>query len=121
MAERGPSKIAFGSACERWTGCSTGAATNQPSSMDSLVVVVPKASQLQLPRSDSMPARCALLLFCIPTALLAQTPGKYGDAIRAIDALVEGERQDSGIPGISVAIVEDQTLLWSKGFGHADL
>jgi serine beta-lactamase-like protein LACTB len=68
-----------------------------------------------------MPARCAFLLFFLPTALLAQTPGKYDDAIRTIEALVERERQDAGIPGISIAITEDQTVLWSKGFGHADL
>jgi len=68
-----------------------------------------------------MPARLAVLVFFSPAVLLAQTPGKYGDAIRAIETLVERERLDAGIPGISIAIVEDQTVLWSKGFGHADL
>jgi CubicO group peptidase (beta-lactamase class C family)/D-alanyl-D-alanine dipeptidase len=62
-------------------------------------------------------------LFCllVSAPVFAQAPAKYSDAIRAIEAMVERERLDAGIPGISIALVEDQTVLWSKGFGHADL
>jgi serine beta-lactamase-like protein LACTB len=61
-----------------------------------------------------------LLALC-PLPVLAQPPAKYSDAIRAIDTLVERERTDAGIPGLSIAVVEDQTVVWAKGFGHADL
>ncbi len=60
-----------------------------------------------------------ILTFACPA--LAQPPAKYSAAIKAIDALVESERADAGIPGISIAIIEDQAVIWSKGFGHADL
>ena len=59
--------------------------------------------------------------FLLPFPALAQPPAKYAEAIRAIEALVERERRDAGIPGLSVALVEDQTVLWARGFGHADL
>jgi CubicO group peptidase (beta-lactamase class C family)/D-alanyl-D-alanine dipeptidase len=62
----------------------------------------------------------ALLLILSPPSF-AQPPTKYSEAIRALEGLIEHERQDAGIPGISVAIVDDQTVVWEKGFGHADL
>jgi CubicO group peptidase (beta-lactamase class C family)/D-alanyl-D-alanine dipeptidase len=60
-----------------------------------------------------------LLIGSLPA--IGQPEGKYSDAIRALDALVERERQDTGIPGLSVALVDDQSVIWAKGFGHADL
>jgi serine beta-lactamase-like protein LACTB len=65
----------------------------------------------------------ALPLVCIllSAPLHAQPPAKYADAIKAIDALVERERTDTGIPGLSIAIVDGQSTIWSKGLGHADL
>jgi CubicO group peptidase (beta-lactamase class C family)/D-alanyl-D-alanine dipeptidase len=56
----------------------------------------------------------------LPTIAFGQ-PGKYADAIKSLEALIERERVDAGIPGLSIVIVEDQTVVWSKGFGHADL
>ena len=52
---------------------------------------------------------------------LAQPPAKYAEAIRSLEGLIERERRDAGIPGLSIVLVEDQTVLWAKGFGHADL
>ena len=63
----------------------------------------------------------SLVCLFVPGAAVAQPPAKYADAIRQIESVVERERLDAGIPGISIALVEDQTILWSKGFGHADL
>ena len=42
-------------------------------------------------------------------------------AIAAIDAWVAGTRHYEQVPGISVGIVRDQDLLWSKGYGYANL
>jgi CubicO group peptidase (beta-lactamase class C family)/D-alanyl-D-alanine dipeptidase len=68
-----------------------------------------------------MTRSCCLIAFVFVTPALAQPAAKYADAIRAIDALVERERLSAGIPGLSIALVEDQTVMWSKGFGHSDL
>jgi len=42
-------------------------------------------------------------------------------AIRAIEELVEGERKRQNIPGLSVTVVREKRLAWSRGFGRADL
>ena len=42
-------------------------------------------------------------------------------AINTIDAWVDGVRIYKKIPGISVGIVRDQDLIWSKGFGYSNL
>ena len=42
-------------------------------------------------------------------------------AIAAIDAWVGGRRIYDRIPGVSVGIVSDQDLLWSAGYGHANI
>jgi serine beta-lactamase-like protein LACTB len=68
-----------------------------------------------------MPRTTTLLVLLLPCSLCAQPPAKYKDAIQALDTLIEHERSDAGIPGVSVAIVEDQTVISSKGFGSSDL
>lgn len=43
------------------------------------------------------------------------------EALTLLDRWVEAQRAYEEIPGISVAVVHDQTLLWSAGYGLADL
>lgn len=43
------------------------------------------------------------------------------DAIRLIDAWLEAQQHYDRLPGISVAIVRDQELIWSKGYGVSDV
>lgn len=42
-------------------------------------------------------------------------------SMEEFDSRLESLRQQSHIPAISVAIVQDQRIAWSKGYGHADL
>jgi CubicO group peptidase (beta-lactamase class C family) len=43
------------------------------------------------------------------------------DAIKYIDAWLEAQTVYDHLPGISVGIVKDQELIWSKGYGVSDL
>lgn len=43
------------------------------------------------------------------------------DALRMIDAWLEAQQNYDRLPGISVAIVRDQELIWSKGYGVSDI
>src|SRR5687768_10549427 len=43
------------------------------------------------------------------------------DALRLAEVWLEAQRDYEQIPGISAAIVHDQTVVWSGGFGFADL
>ena len=66
----------------------------------------------------------AALLLAIPTT---QPPESVGDDPRVVDALnlldvwFDAQQQYGNIPGISAAVVYDQELLWSRGFGYADV
>src|SRR3990170_5165078 len=46
---------------------------------------------------------------------------EVGAVLALLNARLETERQERGIPGMSVAVVYDQATLWAKGFGTANL
>jgi CubicO group peptidase (beta-lactamase class C family) len=48
------------------------------------------------------------------------TPANEEETIAQFEAELETLRQEMLIPGMSAAIVQDQELLWAKGFGYAD-
>jgi CubicO group peptidase (beta-lactamase class C family)/D-alanyl-D-alanine dipeptidase len=62
----------------------------------------------------------SLCVCLLPSVAAAQPPAKYAEAIKGLEVLIERERQENGVPGMSIAIVEDQSVIWAKGFGHAD-
>ncbi|MGB2765279.1 MAG: serine hydrolase domain-containing protein, partial [Candidatus Aminicenantaceae bacterium] len=63
-----------------------------------------------------------LILICTsPIFSEKQTKSDFSEAIRLIDTWLEAQRDYDHLPGISVAIVTDQEILWSKGYGMADL
>jgi D-alanyl-D-alanine carboxypeptidase len=55
-----------------------------------------------------------------PAAPLANDPDVQG-AIRLFSAWIEGQLLNRHLPGVAVGVVSDQTLIWAKGFGHADV
>jgi CubicO group peptidase (beta-lactamase class C family) len=48
-------------------------------------------------------------------------PPEYADAFRLIDHWVEAQREYDQVPGITVGVVKDQQLIWSKGYGTVDV
>jgi CubicO group peptidase (beta-lactamase class C family) len=63
-----------------------------------------------------------LVLVCIPAAFSEEKEKTdFSEAIRLIDTWLEAQRDYDNLPGISVAIVTDQEILWSKAYGMADL
>lgn len=67
----------------------------------------------------------ALLLTSI--ALVTHADGKLAerpevaDAITVFDNWVEQQLAHLGIPGLSIAFVYDQEIVWAKGYGYADV
>jgi CubicO group peptidase (beta-lactamase class C family) len=53
------------------------------------------------------------------TAVQSPSP-RYQDAVRLIDAWLDAQRAYDRVPGMSVAIVNGQELLLSKGYGSTD-
>ena len=54
---------------------------------------------------------------------LAQTSEKdsLSDAFHLIDIWLEAQVQYDNLPGLSVGIVKDQELLWTKGYGYSNV
>ncbi|WP_017667024.1 serine hydrolase domain-containing protein [Sandarakinorhabdus sp. AAP62] len=55
-----------------------------------------------------------------PTAAIAENPDVQA-AERLFSAWLEGQIAYRGLPGVAVGVVQDQQLVWSKGFGFADI
>lgn len=65
---------------------------------------------------------CFILgLLSIVTNAQQPVPGDLTQAIRFVDIWLEAQREYDHLPGISVGIVKDQQLIWTKGYGMADL
>jgi CubicO group peptidase (beta-lactamase class C family) len=61
----------------------------------------------------------AVIIHC-SLLLTAQNP-YYKDAFNLIDKWMSGQRDYDRLPGISIAVVKDQDIVWSKGYGYADV
>ena len=56
----------------------------------------------------------------VPPEALARDP-RVVQALRLLEAWADAETVEKRLPGVSMAVVHDQQLLWSRGFGHARL
>ena len=64
-----------------------------------------------------------LVLFCclpVEGANLSEDP-KVSTGIRLLEAWIESDLLYKAKPGLSIGIVHDQELIWSRGFGYADV
>lgn len=68
-----------------------------------------------------------LLRYLLVTGLVAVAANSfaqnkdYKDAFRLIEAWIDAQREYDQVPGITVGVVKDQELIWSKGFGSLDV
>ena len=60
------------------------------------------------------------LVICI-TATSQTKQTDYKEALNIIDAWLNGQRDFDKLPGIAVAIVNDQTIIFKRGYGFADV
>jgi len=63
-------------------------------------------------------------LFClsgISMTVQGQESPDLSNAFRVIDTWLEAQRDYDRLPGISAAVVEDQKIIWSNGYGQADI
>jgi CubicO group peptidase (beta-lactamase class C family) len=56
-----------------------------------------------------------------PATLAVEQSQAVQTALEALVPRLEAERQRRGVPGVSVGVVYDQTLIWSRGFGTANV
>lgn len=82
--------------------------------------VSPQALRLSLP----FVMLCSVILAACssaPQRPQALTQGDYSATREYIGALIRHEMAQNNVVGASIALVDDQQVVWSEGFGHADL
>jgi len=82
----------------------------------SLVALAPFMPALQAQAQD----RTAAVATTSADASVAADPA-VRDALARLDVWLEGQRYRLDLPGFAVGVVHDQQLLWSKGYGYADV
>lgn len=66
------------------------------------------------------------LLAWLGTAACGSDPGAvgpradYAAAAAALEPFIEHELESKGLPALSIALVDDQEIVWARGFGYAD-
>ena len=51
---------------------------------------------------------------------LADHP-EVASQIKLMDAWIQAQMRDIGLPGLVIGVVHDQDVVWSKAYGHADV
>ena len=51
----------------------------------------------------------------------APAPYRLGDAVMEARQMVHASMADSAVPGLALAVMVDGQIIWSEGFGYADL
>src|SRR5687767_8570075 len=74
---------------------------------------------------------CSAVNLLFAACILAPSPAlsqatvppteKYAAAAQTLEAFITRQLRDHGIPAASIALVDDQQVVWAKGFGYATL
>lgn len=62
-------------------------------------------------------------LVIFPNYVLCQnrSPSDYARLLDSLNARIQEGMKNQNIPGLSIAIVDDDKIIWSKGFGFTDI
>src|SRR5437773_1782802 len=74
-------------------------------------------------RRVSLSFAVILLILSAPNARAAERvdpPKKYQAAVQALEEYVAEQVKDKRLPALSIALVDDQHIVWARGFGFAD-
>jgi serine beta-lactamase-like protein LACTB len=67
------------------------------------------------------PGATLLVWFAVAApAARGQAPEPFKPAVERLQARIEREVVDKRLPALSVALIDDQRVVWAKGFGHQD-
>src|SRR5262245_65518154 len=68
------------------------------------------------------PVLVVLPLVCVSahTADEPKLAKSYAAVIEALDPWIQAEVKAKRLPALSIALVDDQTRIWSKGYGHSN-
>lgn len=75
---------------------------------------------ISIVKRHALLAMVALLLCLTPSTVGATSPANAGPDFTAIDAYVQAQMNESRIPGLALAIVHGDQIVYLKGYGSAD-
>jgi CubicO group peptidase (beta-lactamase class C family) len=79
---------------------------------------------MRIMKAGCLTAMCiSILAGCAAAPLKPAAPaarGDYGPAKEYISALIRQEMEKQQVTGLSIALVDDQKVVWAEGFGYAD-
>src|SRR5262245_39483624 len=70
-----------------------------------------------------VPGLALLLAGWLPPARAADRvdpPKEYQAAVRALEEYISEQVEAKRLPALSIALVDDQRIVWARGFGFAD-
>src|SRR5262245_30083753 len=75
-----------------------------------------------IPMRKPFAATLAFLIILPITARAdnASVAKRYQASVEALEAPVQREVAAKELPSLAIALVDDQTVIWAKGFGHTD-
>lgn len=64
----------------------------------------------------------SLLVFCLAMGMICgcKKTTDYSGTIEQLTAFIEQKMEENQVTGLSIALVDDQNVVWAKGFGYAD-
>lgn len=56
----------------------------------------------------------------IPSETAVAAEAMYAEAVERLERFIRHEMRDKGLPALSIALVDDQEVVWAAGFGYQD-
>lgn len=63
---------------------------------------------------------CIFVFACCVHPLFAQQKSLSDSSLQVLESFIQKEMKQNKIVGLSVALVDDQKIIWKKGFGYSD-
>jgi CubicO group peptidase (beta-lactamase class C family) len=95
-----------------------------------MMTALKRSRNMQRTMADMVRGRIKTFVFFL--AWLAVVPGSvsgqpvvearepYGDVARVLERWIAAEVEAKNLPALSIALVDDQRVVWARGFGFAD-
>ena len=61
-----------------------------------------------------------LMPWFVHAEALTRPAKRYQEVAGRLDKLIQREVADKQLPALSIALIDDQTVVWAKGYGFAD-
>ena len=86
-------------------------------------LILMRTNAVRLPAPTLVVAAAAVLCAAAAPALAQERiepPARYAAAAAALTRFIDAQIAEKRLPALSIALVDDQRIVWARGFGYAD-